>query len=362
MFPLIKGRVTRQAHVALPDGTHEEEHARRAFAGRASHLFHLNAPTAWTRVEGPLRPRLFRGQDLAPDASDDSGAPTVLLRNQTVALGVMRLTRAPRALIRNADGDEVHFVHAGRGRCETDYGPLRYEPGDFLWLPKGTTYHLWPDEPSFLLVLESRAELEWPDRGPLGQHAFIDPAAVETPEPEAQTARGEFEVRVKRHDQWTSFFYDFHPLDVVGWKGELTPVRFNVRDLRCVVSMRAQLPPTVHATFVGRGVGVFTFVPRPFPSEPDVLRVPYYHRNVDNDEVIFYHAGEFMSRRGVGAGSLTLHPQGIDHGPNPRAAEAAKERESSNEIAILVETEDSLEPTDAAAGVEDVEYVRTWMA
>jgi len=362
MFPLIKGTVTRQAHVALPEGTHEEEHARQGFAGRASHLFHLNPPTAWTRVEGPLRPRLFRAQDVAANVSDESGATAVLLRNSTVALGVMRLTRAPHALVRNGDGDEVHFVHAGRGTCETDYGPLRYEPGDYVWLPRGTTYHVQPDEPTFLLVLESRAELGWPDRGPLGQHAFIDLAAVETPEPKPHAERGAFEVRVKRHDQWTSFLYDFHPLDVVGWKGDLTPLRFNVRDLRCVVSMRAQLPPTVHTTFTGRGVGVFTFVPRPFPSEPDVLRVPYYHRNIDNDEVIFYHSGEFMSRRGVGAGSITLHPQGIDHGPNPKAAEAARTRAESNEVAILIETEESLEPTEAAASFEDPEYVRSWMS
>jgi homogentisate 1,2-dioxygenase len=148
----------------------------------------------------------------------------------------------------------------------------------------------------------------------------------------------------------------------VGWKGDLTPLRFNVRDLRCAVSMRAQLPPTVHATFVGHGLGVFTFVPRPFPSDPDVLRVPFYHRNIDNDEVIFYHAGEFMSRRGVAPGSLTLHPQGIDHGPHPKAVEAAREREWSTEVAILIETEESLTPTEAARGVEDPEYATSWMA
>lgn len=362
MFPLIKGTVTRQAHVGLPGGTYEEEHARRGFVGRASHLFHLNPPTAWTRVEGPLRPRLYRAQDVGTDVSNESGEPVMLLRNGAVAVGVARLTSAPRPMIRNGDGDEVHFVHAGRGTCETDYGPLRYEPGDYVWLPKGTTYRLVPDEATFLLVVESRAELAWPDRGPLGQHAFIDLATVETPEPKPCQASGEFEVRVKRHDRWTSFFYDFHPLDVVGWKGDLTPLRFNVRDLRCVVSMRAQLPPTVHATFEGSGVGIFTFVPRPFPSEPDVLRVPYYHRNVDNDEVIFYHAGEFMSRRGVAAGSITLHPQGIDHGPNPKAAEAAKTRDTSNEIAILIETAEPLEPTAAAGSVEDPDYARSWMS
>jgi homogentisate 1,2-dioxygenase len=362
MFPIIKGTVTRQAHVALPGGTHEEEHARGGFAGRASHLFHLNPPTAWSRVEGPLRPRLFRGRALPGDASDGDGAPVALLRNRTTEIGIARLSRPPRHLIRNGDADEVHFVHTGHGRCETDYGSLDYEPGDYLWLPKGTTYHLHPTAPTFLLVIQSAAEMHWPDRGPLGQHAFIDLAAVDTPEPRPHTERGEFEVRVRRRGLWTSFFYDFHPLDVVGWKGDLVPLRFNVRDLRCVVSMRAQLPPTVHATFVAAGLGVYTFVPRPFPRDPDVLRVPFYHRNVDHDEVIFYHAGEFMSRRGVEAGSITLHPQGIDHGPHPAAEAAAKNQEWSNEVAILIETEESLAPTEAASAVEDGEYVRSWMS
>jgi hypothetical protein len=137
-----------------------------------------------------------------------------------------------------------------------------------------------------------------------------------------------------RHKQalgkwWTSFFYDFHPLDVVGWKGDLAPLRFNVRDLRCVVSMRAQLPPTVHATFVGRGVGVFTFVPRPFPSEPDVLRVPYYHRNVDNDESVFVHHDESGSRK---PGMLSHTPQGILHGADEATRAAFQKRDEEDRL------------------------------
>lgn len=363
MFPLIKGNVTKQAHVGVPDGTYEEEHARQGFFGRASHLFHLHPPTAWRRIEGPLRPRLLRGQDLPAGASDSDGRPIMLMRHATVGIGVVRLTRAPGHFVRNGDGDEVHFIHAGRGTYETDYGPLGYEPGDYLWLPKGTTYRTLPAGDTFGLVIESRRELHWPERGLLGQHAFIDLAMVETPEPKPCRAAGEeFEVRVKRHGEWTSFYYDFHPLDVVGWKGDLVPLRFNVRDLRPVVSLRAQLPPTVHSTLVGPGIGIFTFVPRPFPSEPDVLRVPYYHRNIDNDEVIFYHSGEFMSRRSVEPGSFTLHPQGIDHGPHPKAVEAARAKDRSNDVAILIETEESLAVTEAGAKVEDPAYATTGMA
>lgn len=361
MFPLIRGTVTRQAHVGLPPGTWEEEHARRGFVGRASHLYHLNPPTAWTRVEGPLRPRLFLGDRLAaPDLLDPRATPAVLLENDDAVLAVSRRTQPMPYFVRNADGDEVIFVHRGRGRVETDYGPLAWEPGDYLWLPKGTTYRLVPaGDDTVLVVIETR-EFSLPERGLMGQHAFIDPAMFEVPEPAPHRERGEFEVRVKRDRQWTSFFYPFHPLDVVGWKGDLVPLRFNVRDLRPVMSARYHLPPTVHATFVAEACAVCTFAPRPFESDPQAQRLPYYHRNVDYDEVLFYHAGEFMSRHGVGPGAFTLHPQGIHHGPHPRAFETVRTREATNEVAILIETTRPLRLTPEAEKAEDPAYATNW--
>lgn len=362
-FPLVKGRVTRQAHVAVPAGTWEEEHARRGFFGRASHLYHLHPPTAWTRVEGPLRPRCFEATRLEPeDAVDPRGEPVTLVYNDDVAVRISR-RRAPMPyFVRNADGDEVHFVHRGRGRYETDYGPLAYEPGDFVLLPKGTTVRLVPESSdTFILVVESRQELALPERGLLGRHAFLDPAMLETPEPEAHDpGPGEWEVRVKRRGEWTALFYPHHPLDVVGWKGDLAPVRFNVRDLRPVTSPRYHLPPSVHTTLVAERCAICTFVPRPFETDPEAQRVPFYHRNVDYDELLFYHAGEFFSRDGIGPGTLTLHPQGIHHGPHPRAFEAARQKPGTNEVAVLVETPEPLRVTPEAEKVEDPGYATSW--
>jgi homogentisate 1,2-dioxygenase len=360
-FPQVKGRVTRQAHVRVPEGTWEEEHARRGFFGRTAHLYHLNMPTAWTRIEGPLRPRCFAGDRLdPPDRARPEGTALRVLHNDDASVWISRRRRPMPYFYRNADGDDVVFVHQGRGRVETDYGPLAFEPGDYLWLPKGTTYRVVPDGPeNFFLVVEAR-EFTWPDRGLLGQHAFIDPAMVETPEPEAHDERGQFELRVKRLGVYTSFFYEHHPLDVVGWKGDLAPVRFNVRDLRPVMSPRYHVAPTVHSTLVSPSCAICTFVPRPFESDPDAQRVPFYHRNIDYDELIFYHAGEFFSRHGIGPGALTLHPQGIHHGPHPRAFEAARAKTGTNEVAVLVETTAPLRIAPEAEQVEVPEYATSW--
>jgi homogentisate 1,2-dioxygenase len=361
MFPLIRGTVTRQAHVGIPPGTYEEEHARRGFFGRASHLYHLNPPTGWTRVAGPLRPRLLLGDRAAPsDLGDPGGGAAILFENDDAVVSVSRRSEAMPWFVRDADGDEVYFVHRGRGRVETDYGPLAYEPGDFVWLPKGTTYRIVPASgDTFFLVVETR-EFTLPDRGLMGQHAFIDAATFELPEPDPHTERGEFEVRVKRERQWTSFVYPFHPLDVVGWKGELCPLRFNVRDLRPVVSARYHMPPTVHATFVSEACAICTFAPRPFESDPAAQRLPFFHRNIDYDELLFYHAGEFMSRHGVGPGAFTLHPQGIHHGPHPRAFETITTREATNEVAVLVETTRPLRLTPEAEKLDDPAYATGW--
>lgn len=362
MFPQMKGKISRQAHVGIPEGTYEEEHARGGFFGRASHLYHLYPPTAWVRVEGPLRPRLFKGEAAEPsDLAVPGGTPQKFLWNSEVALWISRRSQAMPFFVRNADGDEVHFIHRGRGRLETDYGPLAYGPGDYLWIPKGTTYRVLPEtQDGFTLIIESFRELGLPDRGLLGRHAFIDPGVFETPEPEPHDEAGEWEVLVKRGDEWTTLVYPFHPLDVVGWKGDLTVVRFNIRDLRPVVSPRYHVPPTVHTTFAAERLAVCTFVPRPFEADPEAQRVPFYHRNIDYDEVLFYHAGEFFSRHGVGPGALTLHPQGIHHGPHPKAFEAARAKAGTDEVAVLVETQVPYQVSQEAEKLEDPAYATNW--
>jgi len=357
-----KGRVTRHAHVGIPEGTFEEEHARRGFFGRTSQLYHLRPPTAWVRVEGPLRPRLLAGRDASPaDRSDGRGGMLTLLENEDCVVSLSRRSQAMEFFVRNADGDEIHFVHQGSGTFETDYGRLAYEPGDYLWIPKGTTYRVVPaGADNFFLVTEAH-EFSLPERGLMGHYAFLDPSLLESPEPDPHDEQGrEFEVRIKRDRQWSSLFYRHHPLDVVGWRGDLMPLRLNVRDLRPVVSDRYHMPPTVHATFISDPVAICTFAPRPMESDPECIKVPYYHRNMDYDEVLFYHSGEFFSRHGIGPAAMTIHPQGLHHGPAAKAFEAARQKKATHEVAVLIETKRSLRLTEEALKLEDPAYHTNW--
>jgi homogentisate 1,2-dioxygenase len=363
MFPLSKGRVTRQAHVGLPEGTFEEEHGREAFEGRASHLYRTHPPTAWIRIEGDLQPKAYDLNGLKPsDLTDAEGDWQRILWNDDLAIYVSRRSEATSYFLRDADGDLCYFVHRGAGLLETDYGPLRYREGDFLLLPKGTTHRLVPDGgESFFYVIEGGGEYRLPDRGILGRHALFDPGVLETPEPQPHDEEGQFEVRVKRANRYTTLTFPFHPLDVVGWQGDLCPVRLNREDFRPVVSPRYHVPPSVHVAWKSDGFEIGLFAPRPTETgDPDALRVPFFHSNIDKDEVLFYHQGQFFSRAGIGEAFITHHPQGLHHGPQAAAIEASKTKEFADEYAVMVESDLPLERDDSLGGVEVEGYATSW--
>jgi homogentisate 1,2-dioxygenase len=358
----VKGKASRQAHVGLPGGTVEEEHGREGFSGAASHLYRLHPPTGWLAVNGPLRPVALDTRRLDGDAD---APPVVLLGNDDLRIGWWRRPAGDADwFLRDADGDVLYLVHEGDGRLETEYGPLDYRPGDFLLVPRGTTHRFSPASPTGLLTVEAlEGALGLPDRGLLGRHALFDPAILDVPEPDPHDEAGEFEVRVLRHGTLTSVVYPFHPFDVVGWKGDLAPLRLHVDDFRPVTSARYHLPPSAHTTFVGDGFVVATFAPRPFESDPDALRVPFFHRNTDYDEVIFYHRGDFFSRAGIEPGMLTFHPAGIHHGPQPQAVERAASQPPgghADEVAVNVDARRPLALAESADGVRVEGYERSW--
>ncbi len=364
-----RGTTSRQAHVGLPPGTVEEEHGRDGFYGPASHLYRLHAPTGWTHVDGPAVHRAYDTGAL--EGADDDLWPTVLLENDDVVIGVQKLDRGRPEFLRDADGDLCWFVHRGTGTLRTEYGPLAYRPGDYLIVPRGTTFRFEPDEPAHLLAIEARhSRYQLPERGLLGRHALFDPAVVEVPEAEAIDEAGEFVVVVKRDGHGTRVTYPFHPCDVVGWKGDLAPMRLPVEAIRPVVSPRYHLPPSAHTTWVADGFVVCTFAPRPMETDPEALRLPFFHRNVDYDEVIFYHRGEFFSRAGIDEGYLTFHPTGLHHGPQPKARERdAAASQSTNgdgpprmadEVAVMVDARRPLHPGAGAAAVEVAGYATSW--
>jgi homogentisate 1,2-dioxygenase len=364
-FGWAQGLHASQPHVKIPEGTYEEEHGRQGFFGRVSHLYHRHPPTGWLRIEGKLRPRAYQA---AKAAGGEQGEPQWLLGNADVQIGIAKLAGPMDVFARNGDGDEIRFVHEGGGRLETDYGDVDYRRGDYLVIPRGTTYRFVPKGPDTHLVIESPTEVGLPDRGMLGRHAQFDPMVMRTPrlpEVERRTGanrQGEFELRIKREGEWTKVFYPWNPMNAAGWKGDLSPWALHVDDIRPIISPRYHLPPSVHTTFLARGWVVCSFLPRPLESEEGAMKVPFYHRNIDYDEVLFYHAGNFFSREGIGAGAITFHPQGIHHGPHPNAAKNAEDKAETEEIAVMVDTLRPLRPTSAAEAVEYKEYAMSWKA
>lgn len=360
-----QGKFAPQPHVGIPSGTYEEEHGRQGFFGRVSHLYHRHPPTGWLRIEGPLKPRAYQVSKLPGDAQ---GQAQFFLGNTDVRLGIAKLQGEMEIFARNADGDELRFVHEGTGILETDYGDVSYEKGDYLVIPRGTTYRFAAASVSAFLVIESSSEIGLPDRGMLGRHAQFDPMVMRTPVlPENErksgsNSQGEYELRIKREGQWTRVFYPWNPMNATGWKGDLAPWALNVREIRPIVSPRFHLPPSVHTTFLARGFVICSFLPRPLESEEGAMKVPFYHRNIDYDEVLFYHAGNFFSREGIAVGAATWHPQGIHHGPHPNAAKNAEDKSFTEEIAVMVDTYQPLHLTEVAESVEFREYAMSWRA
>ncbi|MCL4402874.1 MAG: homogentisate 1,2-dioxygenase [Acidobacteria bacterium] len=362
MYPLKKGLTARQAHVGLPEGTYEEEHGRKGFYGRSAHLYHAHPPTGWVRFEGKLRPHCFDLNRLEPtDLHDPQGRPIAFLGNQDVTLYVSRRSEPMPFYYRNADGDELVFVHRGAGIVETDFGPLPFEPGDYLVIPRAVTQRVLPEtRDNFFLIVQSRAEFEPPEKGLIGQHALYDPAVITTPDPAPQLDdHREWEVRIKVDEEISRVWYPFNPIDVVGWKGDLTTWKINMRDIRPVMSPRVHLPPSAHTTFVTAGAAICSFLPRPLEEDADALRVPFFHRNTDYDEFIFYHAGDFFSRENIRPGWATLHPRGIHHGPHPKALRNQAAKTHTDEYAVML---DGLNPIHVLPAAENVEWKEYWMS
>lgn len=369
LFPQKSGQYAKQAHVDLPNNTFEDEHGRQGFFGKVSHLYHANAPTNWTRVEGNLIPHAYDLNATNAMQSMLSTMPQTFLENDDVRLAVYKPTAAMPHYARNGDGDELWFIHEGSGLLETEYGPLNYRPGDYIYIPRGTTYRFFPNTQSsknqFYLLIESFSEYEIADRGSIGRHAFFDLGVIEIPEAKISTAPAthgkEWMVSLKRYQEQTEIFYPYNPLDVVGWKGDLFPWRLNVADIRPLMSPRYHLPPSVHTTLVAQGFVVCTFAPRPTETgDPKALRVPFFHRNIDYDEILFYHAGDFFSRTNIKPGMVTYHPIGIHHGPHPKALANQFSKEFADEYAVMIDARKPFRPGPLALASEMPSYKDSW--
>ena len=371
----------RHTQFRKSDGSlhHEEVMGIHGFAGIQSILYHLYPPTRVQRMQvlrrshveyeeqGPLRHRHFRTDGVAAGgAALEARVPVA--GNSDVMLYVARPDRAMDYWYKHSAGDDVLFIHDGEGVLETQFGLLRYRPGDYLVIPTGVLWRVIPDSgsPQRHLVIEAVGHIEPPKRylnryGQFLEHSPYCERDIRPPDELVTVDEpGEYEVRVKARGQINRFFYSHHPLDVVGWDGHLWPHAFNIEDFEPIVG-RIHQPPPVHQTFDGPGFVVCSFVPRLFDYHPEAIPAPYNHSNVDSDEVLYYVEGDFMSRKGIERASITVHPNGIPHGPHPGTYEGSIGKKETRELAVMVDTFRPLQITAAAQDLEDDGYPFSWL-
>jgi homogentisate 1,2-dioxygenase len=375
------GSLPHKRHIQFrrPDGGlyAEELFSTKGFESVYSLLYHQRPPTAtlevrpWDRPavrlmpNEPLRNRHFKTAQIQTggDAIDSRRA---LLGNDDMLVSIAQADVPMEYWYRNTGGDELLFIHHGAGVIETPFGDLAYRAHDYVVIPTGTTYRVLPASSTRMLVHESRGMVTIPRRyrnefGQLEEHApyyerdFRAPV-LKTP----VDARGEYEVRVQNAGRNAVYIVQNHPCDVVGWDGYCYPYAFNLEEFAPITGKLHQ-PPPAHATFEAPGAAFCAFVPRLFDYHPLAIPVPYNHSSVDCDEVIFYVSGNFMSRRGVEEGSITLHAAGAPHGPQPGAVEASLGKTSTDEIAVMVDTFKPLHLAQSAIDVEDEKYYRSWI-
>ncbi|QKI81877.1 homogentisate 1,2-dioxygenase [Kroppenstedtia eburnea] len=376
------GKIPHKRHIQFrkEDGSlfREEVMGTKGFSGIQSVLYHHHPPTQVSRVERlrEWQPELEerganRHRHLLTDGLAAGGDPVEgrvhLLANEDVAIGVVRPTKPMDYFFRNSDGDEVLFVHEGEGEFQSVFGRMSYRPGDYIVIPVGTTYRLEMKEgPQRFLVIESTGEITPPKRyrnefGQLMEHSPYCERDIRVPERlEPHLESGAFTVRVKAQGQLNAYQYDFHPFDVVGWDGYLYPWIFNVEDFEPITG-RIHQPPPVHQTFAGPNFVICSFVPRLYDYHPESIPAPYWHSNVNSDEVLYYVEGNFMSRKGIREGSITLHPSGLPHGPHPGKAEASIGKKGTEELAVMIDTFRPLRVTRAALEMEDTGYIYSWL-
>lgn len=357
------GLHTKQAHVRIPENHFEEEHGRKGFFGKVSHLYHKRPPVGWTNIEGDLKPK---AQPPMFNEKLHKNTFISILENADVVINIGHFTESFKNFYRSADYDELIFIHDGTGRLETSYGHLDYIKGDYIIIPRGTTYKLYLTTETKILKIESNSEFEQPDRGMLGPNALYDQTALKIPEAAlgSEQDKSEYKIDIKRLGKITTVTYPYNPLCVSGWKGSLYPFKLSIYDFCPIMSHRYHMPPSAHTTFVCKNFVVCSFVERPLEDTAThgVLKVPFYHSNIDYDEVLFYHQGNFFSRDNIDAGALTFHPQGIHHGPHPKAFKNSDSKTYTDEYAVMIDARHPLLPTEWFTENENKDYWRSWMS
>ncbi len=355
----------------------EEVMGYEGFSGNESILYHVESPC---RIADAGKFTPIEHREWVPDAhvhrhlqtaSVEAGGDPVwgrrcLMWNADLEVSLCRPTEATEVFYRDGEGDEVFFVCEGSGTLETVFGSLPFREHDYVVVPRGTTYRFELDDgPQTWLCLQTPGEIETPNRyrnrygqllesAPYSQRDFHPPADLET-----HRERGEFELVVRVRGGHQRYTLDYHPFDVVGWDGYVYPYTFNVHDFEPRTG-RLHLPPPVHQTFQGPNFVICSFCPRELDYDPQAVPIPYHHSNLQSEEVIYYVSGEFGSRKGIEQGSITVHPSGLPHGPQPGLVEKSLGMRRTEELAVMWDTFKPLRLTALAAELDRPEYAYSW--
>jgi len=314
-----------------------------------------------------LKHRSFQGFKVTPE--DDfvkSRKPMLVNDDLHIALAAPRKSLT-NYFYKNADADEMIFVHEGSGKLRTMYGNLDFAYGDYLLIPRGTIYQIdFKDENNRLLIVQSFSPIVPPKKylneyGQFLEHSPYCERDIRVPKDlETHDEKGDFSLMIRKKDMMYPYHYSYHPFDVIGWDGQNYPWAFNIKDFEPITG-RIHQPPPVHQTFEAHNFVVCSFVPRMFDYHPLSIPVPYNHSNIDSDEVLYYVDGDFMSRKHVTRGQITLHPGGIPHGPHPGTVEKSLGAKETKEYAVMIDTFKPLQITEYALGVEEPDYYLSWL-
>jgi len=377
------GKIPRKRHTQFRKDNGElyteQLFSTEGFSSNYSLLYHVHPPTQIIRCEEPidispkectdniLKHRSFQGFKVKPEDEYLKSRQVVLFNNDChLSLAAPTAGLGEDIFYKNADTDEVIFVHEGTGVVKTQYGQLPFEYGDYIVIPRGTIYQIKFDTPqNRLFIIESFGPIVPPKRylskyGQLLEHAPYCERDIRKPQDlETIDRKGEFLIKVKKKGLLYNIWYANHPFDVVGWDGYEYPYITSIHDFEPITG-RVHQPPPVHQQFDGHNFVICSFVPRLFDYHPLAIPAPYAHSNIDSDEVLYYVDGEFMSRKHVERGMITLHPGGIPHGPHPGAVEKSIGQKETPELAVMVDTFNPLKMTAAAQYIEDDEYMMSW--
>ncbi|MCC6186922.1 MAG: homogentisate 1,2-dioxygenase [Chitinophagaceae bacterium] len=356
----------------------EELVGTQGFSGLSSLVYHLHPPTRVKQkdkaysvqpkiaVENGLDALSFKGFNIAPEPDYIKSRKTLLV-NEVMQIGLAAPSSSPDYFYKNADADELIFIHKGSGFLYTMFGELRFKYGDYIVIPRGTVYKIAFDtNENRLLYVEAKEPISTPrryrnDYGQLLEHSPFCERDIQQPQNlKTHDEQGEFDIFIKKKGFMFPYVYANHPFDVAGWDGYLYPYTFSIFNFEPLTG-RIHMPPPIHQTFENPHFVICSFVPRLYDYHPDAIPAPYHHSNIDSDEILYYVDGDFMSRNNIEEGQITLHPGGIPHGPHPGAIERSIGKKETEELAVMIDPFQPMMITEEAIKIEVKDYYKSWL-